>query len=124
MTPIRLLVTGGRAFGDLGEVNRRLDQIHRELGIAVVIHGDATGADALAKRWALEHRVPQEPHPAEWHRYGSAAGPIRNSYMAFQTRADAFLAFPGGAGTRDCIRKCIGAGVPPVDSLLPPSSPE
>lgn len=117
---IRLLVTGGRAFGDVEAITAALDRIHRELGISHLIHGGATGADYLASEWAKANGIPAVPFPAEWKRYGAQAGPLRNSEMVREGRPDAYLAFPGGVGTRDCVRKCVGKSIPPVADLLSP----
>jgi hypothetical protein len=43
------------------------------------------------------NRVPVKQFPADWNKYGKAAGPIRNAQMA--KYADAVILFPGGRGT-------------------------
>ena len=43
-----------------------------------IISGGATGADALAERYAKENNLPLTIHLANWKEYGKAAGPIRN----------------------------------------------
>lgn len=52
-----------------------------------------------------------EPHPADWSTHGKAAGPIRNQQMA-DARADLCLAFPGGKGISDMVRRAERAGIP------------
>lgn len=52
-----------------------------ELGFDVLIEGEATGADIMARQWAGGAGIPVERYPADWDRYGKAAGPIRNAQM-------------------------------------------
>src|SRR5690606_30354012 len=50
-------------------------------------------------------------YPADWRRHGRAAGPIRNQEMA-DAGADLCIAFPGGRGTADMVRRARAAGIP------------
>jgi hypothetical protein len=114
----RLLVCGGRNF-----TNRRLlftvlnnISIDHFGAIEVVIEGEARGADTLAREWAEENGIQVEPYPADWNRYGRAAGPIRNQQMlAFgkPTYAVAFFDRPRNEskGTADMVRRLEMAGV-------------
>jgi hypothetical protein len=53
----------------------------------MVVHGACPlGADRFAHEWAVRTNgaggmVAEDPYPADWDRYGSAAGPIRNAEM-------------------------------------------
>ena len=42
-----------------------LDFAHHQVGIELIIQGGALGADALAKRWALERNVPMKEYKAD-----------------------------------------------------------
>jgi predicted Rossmann-fold nucleotide-binding protein len=112
---LRILVCGGRGYQDKETVWRTLDRLHAERGIAAIIHGAATGADLLAAEWAWERGktagVLACSYPADWQKYGRAAGPIRNTEMLLKSRPDGVVAFPGGPGTRDCIRRAEAAGL-------------
>jgi hypothetical protein len=78
-----------------------------------VIHGACpTGADALADRWAVNAWKAIEAFPADWTAHGRAAGPLRNARMIAEGRPDLVLAFKGGRGTADCVRKARAAGIP------------
>jgi len=107
---MRVIVCGGRDYADVETLGRRLGAFHARHGITTILHGDARGADRLAARWATEHGVEALAFPADWRR-GRSAGPLRNTAMLMQ-RPDAIIAFPGGAGTADMIRKARVAGVP------------
>ena len=67
-----------------------------------------------------------EVHPADWRRYGKAAGPKRNQEM-LESGLDYAIGFPGGRGTADMLRRVQGAGVPWAmvnESPAPPVVPE
>ena len=111
----RVLVCGGRDYDDLGNVWSQLDSYHALQGIALVIHGGATGADALAESWAAYNKVARQCFPAQWGKLGKAAGPERNQRMIDEGRPDFVLAFPGGKGTEDMVRRARAAGVPVIE---------
>src|SRR3546814_7576336 len=106
MKPYRVLVTGSRDWQTIGTVRGALDEILGSIPDdqpLVVVHGDCpTGADIMAKVWALTRftpvctddyeRVIEEAHPAAWHVDGRAAGPVRNKAMV-DKGADVCLAF-------------------------------
>jgi hypothetical protein len=62
--------------------------------VTEVVCGMAAGADALGHRWADAKELPVKEFPADWSRYGQAAGPIRNRQMA--EYADALIVFIWG----------------------------
>jgi YspA, cpYpsA-related SLOG family len=48
---MKVLVCGGRDYDDHATLVSRLEEIHRDRRIAVIIEGGARGADALARRF-------------------------------------------------------------------------
>jgi hypothetical protein len=78
----------------------------------VLIEGGARGADRLAREWAKAHGVTVETYEAEWQRYGRGAGPIRNDTMIRDGDPDLVVAFPGGSGTADMVRRATIFSVP------------
>lgn len=108
---MKLLVCGGRDYCDLRFVKRTLDQINDRLSIDLLIQGGARGADTLAANWAKHRGVKCVCIMAEWEKYGRSAGHIRNQRMLDEYSPDGFVAFPGGRGTADMIRKALKAGV-------------
>lgn len=110
----RVLVTGGRNYLD----QDRIAGVLADIQPTCVIHGDATGADRLAKIWCLLNNVPQEPYPALWGKHGRAAGPIRNQQMLECGHPDLVVAFPGGSGTADMVARARKAGIP-VQEVTP-----
>jgi predicted Rossmann-fold nucleotide-binding protein len=120
---MRVLVCGGRDYSDESAVWGALDALRQRYGRLTVIQGGATGADELARRWAViqasTHLINE---PADWKKHGKAAGPIRNQRMLDEHRPDLVLAFPGGRGTADMVRRAKSAGVNVVDPTLPSPS--
>ena len=50
--------------------------------------------------------------PAAWNKWGYSAGPRRNAWMIEYGKPDHVLAFPGGPGTADMVRRARAAGIP------------
>ena len=101
----RVLVCGGRNYEDMNHVFLVLDFQHDKEPIDVIIHGHAPGADSLAELWAGQNRVSRLGFRADWKKHGKAAGPIRNQNMIDKARPDLVIAFPGGRGTADMVRR-------------------
>jgi len=112
---MRVLVCGGRDYSNKDRVFDVLDKLHDEAGISCVIQGGAKGADYFAAWWADKRRVPGETYAADWENQGSFAGPARNTRMLEEGRPDVVIAFPGGRGTSDMVRKARRAGVDVVE---------
>lgn len=117
---MKVLVCGGRYFGDAHALELLLGAIHEGAGITEIIHGGASGADMLAGRFAVRNGIPVTVFPADWKAHRKAAGPIRNSQMLREGRPDMVVAFKGGRGTADMVKKAKAAGVPVVLPAEPP----
>lgn len=114
---MRVLVCGGRDYDDIRRVFQVLDKFHSEAGISVIIEGGARGADKLAREWA-EHSYGcgnVETFEADWENQGRFAGPARNQRMIDEGKPDLVIAFPGGRGTADMMRKARKAGVKVIE---------
>lgn len=110
---MKVLVCGGRDYSDREALERALDRIHAETPITCLIEGGAMGADYLACVWSAKRQI--EGHrrfSADWVMHGRSAGPIRNQRMLDEGKPDLVVAFPGGRGTADMIRRAEAAGVP------------
>lgn len=93
-------------------MDRVLQQIEADGStITTIIHGAARGADTLGELWGLKHGKNLEPYPADWGRFGLSAGPRRNQEMLTKGKPDLVVAFPGGKGTADMVRRSRRAGV-------------
>lgn len=102
----RIIIAGSRDFSDYELLSRKCAKIS-ELENPEIISGHARGADSLGERFAKEHNIPLKIIPADWEKYGKAAGPIRNRQMAeYAAETKGYLvAFPVGSspGTRNMI---------------------
>lgn len=113
---MRTLVCGGRKFKNVDLLANSLNDIHQSRGpITHLIEGEAPGADLMARAWAILHRIPVLPYPAEWGRYGKEAGFKRNRQMIEEGKPDLVVAFPGGRGTRSMISIAKIAGVEVIE---------
>jgi hypothetical protein len=109
----RLLVCGGRDFTDRAHVWATLDRVNAKRPVGLVIHGAARGADTLGAEWAVERNVEVWAFPARWEQDGRrAAGPKRNQRMLDVGQPQGVVAFAGGSGTADMIRRAEAAGLP------------
>lgn len=113
---LRVLVCGGRDFSDVELLDGTLDAIDSSRGpIKTIIHGNAPGADYWARTWAVEQGRLEAPFRADWHAHGKAAGPLRNQRMLDEGRPDLVVAFPGGRGTADMVRRAKAAGLEVIE---------
>lgn len=111
----RVLVCGGRDYQDRERLFVVLDEHHARQPITVLIEGGADGADRFASMWAFEHEIDSDTFFAKWKVHGRAAGPIRNQRMIDEGRPDVVIAFPGGRGTADMMKRARAAGVEVIE---------
>jgi hypothetical protein len=114
---MRVLVCGGRDYDAKPFLEWWLDN-YLPARPSVIIHGDATGADTLAKEWAKSRGIKTLPFPVtkeEWKTLKKSAGPLRNTRMLREGRPDVVVAFPGGPGTADMVRQARKAGVEVIE---------
>lgn len=109
----RVLVCGGRNYQDMRHVTRVLNALDPQP--TLVIQGGQYGADACASEWAYRHGILERQFRADWKTHGRAAGPIRNQQMLDEGRPHLVVAFPGGTGTADMVRRAKAAGVPVME---------
>lgn len=104
---MRVLVCGGRDYNDWDVFCNVLDHFQPD----EIISGMARGADTLAVTYASRFKIPLLAFPANWDAHGRSAGPIRNQQMLDEGKPDLVVAFPGGRGTADMVRRARKAGV-------------
>lgn len=110
----RILVCGGRGYSNYLKVKSTLDKVLKKYPDMMVIEGGCTGADALARRWAKENEVVCLTLPAQWKKYQDAGGPLRNEF-ALKFKPKGVIAFAGGTGTADMIKRAKLAKVPVME---------
>lgn len=113
---MRILVCGGRHYNDRDNVHNTLCDLNAKRGpITCIIHGAATGVDHEGMIWAqmmaTVQKITQAPFAADWRKHGRAAGPLRNQRMLDEGKPDLVVAFPGGKGTADMVRRAKAAKI-------------
>ncbi len=103
---MKVIIAGCRDFDDYEMLKEYVDHILQNVSKKEdieIVSGGARGADALGERYAKEHGYKLTVFPADWDKYGRAAGPKRNEKMG--DYADALIAFWDGKsrGTRHMI---------------------
>lgn len=98
---MKVIIAGGRDIEDYDLLRRVV--CDSGFVITTVISGCAKGVDTMGIKWAEEVGIPFERFPAQWGKYGKAAGPIRNIEMS--KVADALIAIrkDGSKGTSHMI---------------------
>ena len=124
---MRVLVCGGRGYSDQKHMFDVLSRLHAETPITGLIHGAADGADRMAATWAKTRGIVAYAYPASWsdishpdalirytrsgRPYDARAGYRRNQIMIDRGKPQLVVTFPGGAGTRDTIKRARTAGI-------------
>ncbi|MEC3976248.1 SLOG family protein [Amycolatopsis sp. H20-H5] len=109
----RILVTGSRTWTDTTTVRDVLVEAWQRFPGAILVSGACPrGADRLAEQCWTRWGGTVERWPAEWDRYGRAAGFRRNEHMV-NAGADLCLAFihSGSRGATHCAAAAQRAGI-------------
>lgn len=123
----RVIFSGGRDVGRVGkgaqsygtQVEKSQSKIFEVLdGLGLdpvettVVHGGAKGLDDLVGQWAQSRGFAVTVYPANWDKWGKAAGTKRNWQMLLDGPSDLVVAFPGGKGTQHMRGAAKRKGVP------------
>lgn len=117
---MKVIIAGGRYYDFTPRDISILDELHDKYKFTKVLSGGCSriiaitdnlgqktrkrvGADYCGEQWAKSRDIPVHRFTADWSKYGKKAGMIRNGTMS--VHADMLIAFPGGRGTSDMIRK-------------------
>ncbi len=104
---MKVLICGDRNWTNRSTIRQYLTEL-KSAGYTEVIEGGARGADTIAREEATLLHFSINHFPAQWDKYGRAAGPIRNRVMLDQ-RPQLVVAFhndiDNSKGTADCIRE-------------------
>lgn len=112
---MKILVCGGRDFQDREKIHEILKEyLYLKPDLTIIQGGQVTtdwktgrkwGADYLAKKWAEANDVSVLEFKANWNKYGKPAGMIRNQQMLDEGNPDIVIAFKGGNGTADMVKR-------------------
>lgn len=107
---MKVIIAGGREITDYEALLKAIENSGFE--ITEVISGGARGVDYMGEWYAESNNIPLTKKPANWEKFGKAAGGIRNSEM-INYGAEALIALWDGfsSGTADMIDKSRWAGL-------------
>ncbi len=98
---MKLIIAGSRTFNNYPTLKKHIFDLFNELELSQkeikeveIISGTARGADQLGELFAEENNLLLHSFPADWDKYGKAAGFIRNKQMG--NFADRLIAFWDG----------------------------
>lgn len=108
---MKTIIAGSRSITRLGVLVQALTASYWAGQITEVVSGCADGVDELGEQWARMAMRRVRQFPADWKRYGRAAGRQRNLQMAVY--ADALIAVWDGKspGTRHMIETAERMGL-------------
>ncbi|MBI9041827.1 DUF2493 domain-containing protein [Lutibacter sp.] len=80
---MKIIIAGSRTFTDYKKLCEVCDNILQDqTGVEIVSGADYKGADLHGEKYAAEKGFKLTKFPADWKRFGRAAGPKRNEQMA------------------------------------------
>ncbi len=101
---MKLIIAGGRNFTNYQKLKETCDHfLQDQTNIEIVSGAYYKGADYLGEKYAIDKGYKLTKFPADWNKFGKAAGPKRNQQMA--NYADTLIAFWDGKsrGTNNMI---------------------
>lgn len=107
-----VVVCGDRTWTDYNAIYFELAALPKG---TTIVHGACRGADMIAGVAARDLGLPVKEFPADWEKYGRAAGPIRNREM-LSLCPDLVLAFHDdlnpSRGTKNTVEEARRRGIP------------
>ena len=91
---MKIIIAGGRTFDNYELLFEKCEQAFSLQTEIEIVTGKCVGADSLGEQYAKEKGYKITEFPADWDKYGKAAGYKRNEQMALY--ADALIAFFDG----------------------------
>jgi hypothetical protein len=107
---MKVAIVGSREYPNLSKVRAYIQRLPID---TVIVSGGAKGVDKCAEKVASSIGLQTEIYPADWHKFGKAAGMKRNQQIV--EASDLIVAFWDGEsrGTKNTIdtAKKLGKGV-------------
>lgn len=102
---MKVIIAGTRWITDYALLERVIQCVIDKTGLVIteVVSGKADGPDTMGEEWAKQRGIPINDKPADWKKYGLAAGGIRNKEMG--DYADVLIALwnDKSTGTKDMM---------------------
>ena len=113
---MRVLVCGDRHWNSLDRTWTVLYGLHSLVPITRLIEGEANGADKLGRTFAELNGIKVLPFPADWTKFGKAAGPMRNEQMIREGHPNLVIGFhndiASSKGTKDMLKRAFLNEIP------------
>jgi predicted Rossmann fold nucleotide-binding protein DprA/Smf involved in DNA uptake len=100
---MKVIIAGSREFSNFQLMFAKCEEILGDAEQVEIVSGTARGADKMGEHYASLKGFKVKQFPADWNKFGKAAGHIRNKEMAGY--ADMLIAFWDGisSGTSSMI---------------------
>lgn len=114
---MNLAIVGSRNFTNYDLFLKMIDIKLAEIGldicdIQMVVSGGAAGTDTLAERFAADYNIECRVFEANWAKYGTYAGPRRNSEIVDTCTVMIAFVAEDSIGTYDSINKARAKKIP------------
>ena len=119
-----ILITGAREWDEVSKISDTLSAFSsNDNAKTLIIHGGCSGVDMLADGVAKKLNFSISTFPANWSKYGRAAGPVRNAQMVEEVLKykknknidTVVIAFHGcldkSKGTKNCVKLALKKGI-------------
>jgi hypothetical protein len=108
-----VLICGDRNWDDQEIVDKVVLLLKKRYKIHTLVEGEAPGADTQGRIAGEKYGLIIKAFPAEWHKYGRGAGPIRNAQQLREGKPDICIAFHDdlaeSRGTLDMVKKAAAS---------------
>lgn len=108
----RVLICGDRNCREFDFIHNYIKTLPKN---SVIIQGMCSGVDIMARTSALLNGLTVEDYPADWNKYGRAAGPIRNKQMLDEGKPDLVYAIhpniDESKGTKNMVNQAKKRGI-------------
>lgn len=107
---MKLLIAGSRTIPEhklylRHKITKAVKNLCKDiLDIKYVISGTATGGDMVGEIWARMYDINIKRFPANWKKFGKAAGSIRNEEMAIECDAGIVIIENESSGSMNMIK--------------------
>lgn len=91
---MKVIIAGGREFSNFQLMFEKCEEILKDFESVEIVSGTARGADKMGEHYASLKLFEVKKFPADWNKFGKAAGYVRNKEMA--DYADVLIAFWDG----------------------------
>lgn len=109
---MKLVIAGSRVFNNMEKVKELIEVAVSAMNkpVTTVLCGCAQGVDIAGAEWATERGIKVDYYPADWKKYGKAAGPIRNKKMAVDSDEVLVIRAKISPGSENMVEKTLESG--------------